>query len=275
MADETTQTQPVQPPALAADPPKAPLPAQAPSLQAAPSAPPPAPQGPLAHQLGDDGDIPENAELLSLSKKALNTRLERHTNRQLRERFGTDNPDEIRAKLDKLATFEKQQEEQRLAALTSEQRLQEQVNKERERGDRYKQRYQQTVEQQVFTREQTRIESIATRLVDPQFLQYEFQNLARYLQAKYSEEELKQLPDQKIEEWFSNRIKEVPKLALDFSTPPPAPRTAPLNNGPRSNDRPPPPQGPQNGPTNYSPSGQNAMSRDEARAKARSEGYDY
>ncbi len=274
MADPTESKTPATPPVTQVTPP-APPPAQAPPIQAAPPAPPPAPQGPQAHQLGDDGDIPENAELLSLSKKALNTRLERHTNKQLRERFGTDNPDEIKTKLDKLATFEKQQEEQRLAALTSEQRLQEQVNKERERGDRYKQRYQQTVEQQVFTREQTRIESIATRLVDPQFLQYEFQNLARYLQATYSEEELKQLPDQKIEEWFSNRIKEVPKLARDFSTPPPAPRTAPLNNGPRSNDRPPPPQGPQNGRTNYSPSGPNAMSRDEARAKARSEGYDY
>ena len=85
-------------------------PPQAPSVGAAPVVPPvvstqPSVSGgagtaPSSVVLSaDTDDIPENAELLSLSRKGLESRLARHTRKDLRERFGTDNSDEIVAQL--------------------------------------------------------------------------------------------------------------------------------------------------------------------------------
>src|SRR5260370_36360512 len=51
--------------------------------------------GPKAKQIGEEDDIPEDADLLQLSKKALNARLLRHTKKELRERFGTDDLDDV------------------------------------------------------------------------------------------------------------------------------------------------------------------------------------
>jgi hypothetical protein len=225
--------------------------------------------------LGEDGDIPDNADLIQLPKAALAKRLERHTRKELKDRFGTDNPDEIKVRLDKLAEYERTAEEQRLAGLSEADRLKEQVAKERQRGDQYKQKYQATVEQHVFAREQGRIESIAGQHIDPQFMEYTLQGLARHLQATYSERELKELPDEKIVEYFQKQVQANPKLARDFAAPTPAPRVAPLTNGVKDAARPAPPPGQTPTEKNFSPSAQNAMSRDEARAEARRQGYDY
>ena len=278
MADPTesktppTIVQPTPAPAptpVTAAPPASATPAPAP-LPVAPPAPP------AAHTLGEDGDIPDNADLIQMPKSALAKRLERHTRKELKERFGTDNPEEIKAQLEELKTFKAQQEEQRLAGLSEAERLKEQLAQERARGDRYKQKHQQTVDQHVYSRENGRIEGIADQHIDPQFKEYALQNLARHLTSTYSERELKDLPDEKIQEWFRGEVSRNPKLARDFTgaPPPPPPRQVPLNNGIGDPARPNPPPG-QAGEVTFSPSAPNALTREQARAEARRLGYDY
>lgn len=226
-----------------------------------------------AVQLGDQDDIPADAELLQLSKKALGSRLERHTRKELKERFGTDNPDDIKAKLDRLAEFEAKQEEQRLAQMSELDRVRESETKALQKAQEWEDRYRQTVTAQVVRTEQNRIERITSQLLDPDFLEVELQKFARHLRKTYSKEELNALPDSEIEQYFKNRVAEKPKMAKDYR-PEPVVTTAPLTNGPRAENRPAPPPGVQPE-KSFSPNSSNPMSRSEARAEARRQGYDY
>lgn len=110
-----------------------------------------APKKPEAAQLGEeDDDIPDNAELLQLSKSALTKRLQRHTKKELREHFGTDDPGEIKSKLEKFAEYEAKAEEERRKQLTREQQLQEDLEREKRRAEKAERDLQNTVDRQTF-----------------------------------------------------------------------------------------------------------------------------
>lgn len=139
-------------PAPAAAPP---APAKAEPATAAPSAAsteekvaPPAPAIPVLDAESDE--IPENDELFQLSKKALNARLTRHTKRELRDRFGTDDFDQIKIRLDKLALFEQEAEAKRLAALSELEREREERQKAEDRARKAEEAYQRSIDAQTF-----------------------------------------------------------------------------------------------------------------------------
>src|SRR5580700_2962800 len=70
--------------------------------QGAPQTPVTPTTEPKRHRLGVEDDIPDDADLLELPRRALDSRLARHTKSQLQQRFGTSDFDEIKGKLDRL-----------------------------------------------------------------------------------------------------------------------------------------------------------------------------
>lgn len=102
-------------------------------------------------QLGEDDDeIPETAELIQLSKSALTKRLARHSKKELRDAFGTDDIAEIKSKLAKHDEYAAKAEEERRAQLTKEQKLQEDLEREKKRAEKAERELQSTVDRQAF-----------------------------------------------------------------------------------------------------------------------------
>lgn len=241
----------------------------APPPPSAPAAP--APPGPVT--VGEEGDIPADAELIQLSKGALKSRLARATRSELKERFGTDNPDEIKAKLDKLATFEAQQEEQRLASLSELEREREARVKAESTAKEWEDQYTALRETHTVRREHTRVEGIAAKHVDPTMVRFGLSEFQGYLQTK-TDAEINALTDQDIDQWFAAKVREMPKLGREPAAPPPVVvETIPLTSGPPAAGSAPPP-GPQQE-RSLSPSAANPMTAHEARAAAAKMGYRY
>lgn len=283
-ADAGAGTPPVDP----ATPPPA-------TQQAAPptsdetQAPPPRPS---AVTLGDDDDeIPEGASLLQLSRNALSKRLDRATKKQLKAQFGTDNVDEIKAKLQKAQEYERSQEEQRRAQLSE-------VDRWKEDADSWKRKYSDLETKvknerraSMISTEHNRVTSIAKEFLDADYLDTELPIFARELSSKYSRQEMEQLGDDAIRAYFKKRIEAKPKLAKDYgaTTPPAAetqqqqqveekkPPTVPANNGVRENERPTArTEGsglPVNGEKTFKPGLPNSMSPTEAKQAASQQGY--
>jgi len=252
----------------------------APANPAPPAAPagtpggaPSASQGPRVVTLAGDGDeIPEDAELFSLSRTALNSRLARHTRRELRDRFGTDNPEEIKAKLDKLAQYEKQAEEQRLASLSEIERERELRVKAENESEEWRQKYSSARDAQEIGQAHSRIDGIAGQHLKPKVKGVVMELFRDHLRTK-SEAEIDAMTDEQIGAWFAEQVRETPEFGRDYQA---APVVQPLTNGVRaaSQDRAAPQTGAHPEP-NYSPSAPNALSSQEARVKGRREGYDW
>lgn len=194
----------------------------------APTAKPatPAPEaGPKRARLADEGDdIPADAELLEMSQKALKSRLDRHSKKSLRDRFGTDDPDAIQAKLDKLDAMEKAEESKRLAEMTENDRLKEQLATEQKARAAAEQRYSDMRERQVLEQEDRRVLGIAEKFIKPKFIKRWIPDLAAHI-AGLDEEDLRN-PEQVIESWCRAQAEENPEISV--ASPPPAPPAPPV-----------------------------------------------
>ena len=227
-----------------------------------------------AVSIGDDGEIPGDAELLTLSKRAFNSRLDRHTKAELRSRFGTDNPDEIKTKLDQLATYEAERETARLAALSDLERANEAKARAEGERDEWKRQHDELRDTQLVRTAHSRVERIAASLVKPKMQKYALGDFQSYLTGSLSDEEIDRLTDDDITKWFAAKVVEMPEWSKDFALPAPPPPipNVPLTNGPPAGNQAPPPTGAA-APQSYSPSAANPMGRGEAVAAARKEGY--
>lgn len=228
----------------------------------------------------DDDDIPDDAELLELSPTALKGRLRRASKKELRDRFGTDDPNEIKAKLDRLAELEAKEEERENANKSE-------LEKEKSRADKAEQRAKQAEERltavydaRVIETEENRIVKLAKEAgMDPDYIEEQFPKFARFLNENYKERDLKKLKDKDIKKWFEDRIKAKPKLALDTTETTTTETTkekpkAPLTNGPGNRA---PNAAPGNPQANKSmkPGQANSMTRAEARAEMAKQGIRY
>lgn len=75
-------------------------------------------------------DAPDD-ERITMTKEALSARLTRATRSAFKNEFGTEDPAEVRAKLEQLGKYEAEREETRKASLTREQQLSEEVAREK------------------------------------------------------------------------------------------------------------------------------------------------
>lgn len=222
----------------------------------------------------DDDDIPEEAELLELSSSALKKRLSRHTSKELKEKFGTADFGEIKKRLDRAAELEAAEEERTRAAMTERERLESDLKKERQLRADAERRATRVHEERIIEKEEGRIGRIASKYIDedPDVQEIVYKRFSKHLRSDYTDEQLKALTDKDIQKWFKKYADEHPKHARTGGGE--EPRKVPLNNGPKTENRPPPEnKSGQNLAQNYSPKGPNPMSRQEAKANAAKEGY--
>lgn len=231
--------------------------------------------GPKKVQLGMDDEIPDDAELLELSKRALDSRLARHTKAALRERFGTDDTDAIKKKLDRLSELETQEEERKRAAMSEKDKLEADLRAAHAERDEANRQVRIVRNEQAIGQQDGQISKIAFKFIEADEDTWEVvsRRYARYLQEEHGDELNKK--DFKISAadhaaWFENYAKEHPKHAKSAKTP-----KVPLNNGaPGAKDAPTPDA--KSGTSqakNFAPSGPNAMDRVTAKQEAGKQGY--
>lgn len=251
----------------AAPPPKPPEP---------PPAPPPAKKE--VTLASDEDEIPDDVDLVHMSRKVLTGRLERHTKAQLRERFGTDDVGKIKAALDAAKEYEEKKEADRQAQLTKEQKLEENARRLRGERDEFKRQLRRELNERAIESVQGRIDRSVEKFVDPspEIKAVAFRAYADHLKS-LSKDDLNALyADEKnteMEKFFSSWAESHPKFAKE----PPALPTIeqPLTNGKGTEDRPNSKDPKQNVGPEFSPSADNAMDSAEARAKAREKGYSW
>ncbi len=175
-----------------------------------------APKGPQPLQLSEDDDeIPEDAELLQLSKAALSKRLARHTKKELRARFGTDDAADIKAKLDRLDEFETKAEEERRKQLTREQQLQEDLENERKARTKAEKAYERTVEFQTFSQFDQAATSAIAKHFEPGFEDYAIVKLKAHVSSLDDEDAPRDAKKAAavFDKWAEKYVKENPKFA--------------------------------------------------------------
>jgi hypothetical protein len=285
MAEETPKTPPAAPPVGTADTIPAPPPSAAAPPAAAPAAPePPAPKKVVALS-GDEDELPEGADKFELTRAALASRNTRASRKFLKDNFGTDDPGEVKKKLDRLEALEKQEEETRRASMSREQQLEEDLKKERAKAEHWRSKHKAEIEERAMTQSEAMVRDVAAKHLKPKFIGDDvYRKLGRHLAKGYSRRDLERLESEGkingvIDEWFGKYAEENPELALGYedrilggAKPPPVAR--PLNNGARPGERPEPPAGPRQE-KSFAPTGPNAMTPQEARAAARDMGLNW
>lgn len=161
-----------------------------------------------------DEEIPADADLIELSPRALKSRLERATKRELKERFGVDDPKVIAERLAKLEALEKAEEEKRLADLTEQDRLKEQLKAAEERAQRTEQRFTKYRSRQEVEKTDRHVAGIMGQHIAPKFLQRWVPDLKRYVET-FTDEDLAR-SDELIAEWCAKQVEESPEIGVGF-----------------------------------------------------------
>lgn len=184
-------------------------------------------------QIEADDEIPEDSELISMSKQALTKRLDRHTKKELRERFGTDDYAKIKADLDELATFRAKKEEERQAALTKEQKLQEERDKEKKRADEAEAKLQKEHDSKVFAEYDNTAKEVFADKVAPKHMKRAMRELKEHVLGLEENETPNDPKKAKkvFEKWTKDWLEENP----EFAKPVEEPKKIPLTTGSNPN----------------------------------------
>lgn len=164
----------------------------------------------------DEEEIPDDATLIEMSSRQLTSRLNRHSKRQLKEQFGTDDVDAIKAKLARAAELEEKEEGRRRDQLSKEAKLEEDVKKEREARTAAEARLDAISNERIVEREEGRITRIAEKYVDSDVVEGYFKAYAKHLNATYSKKQLETLKDSELEKWWRELAEKKPKIARDY-----------------------------------------------------------
>lgn len=169
----------------------------------------------------DDDEIPEDAELLELSKTALEKRLARHSRAELKAHFGTDNASEIKKKLDRLAKFEQDEEERKRAEMSEREKMQSDLANEQRLRQDAERRALRVHTERIVEKEEVKITRLAEKHFDPDYVEDMLPRLARYLSKEFTEDQLEALSkdkakyDRTIEKWCKEQVEKKPKLGKE------------------------------------------------------------
>lgn len=241
---------------------------------------------------GDDDAIPDDADAFEISKQAFKKRLERYSRTQLKQLFGTDNPEEILAWKQQNEAFQKQQEEQRLAQMSEAERFKVQFEKASQDANYWKTQFETLQESHAIREQDRQMTGIAQKHVNPKCMNFLMMEFATHLQGV----DEKEIGDAQAyaDSWFANYVKENPEFGIPSAAPAAAPPAAvpgatpaapvaaaprqvqvPITNGPSVGR-------PQNAvPTGalaqktLAPGRPNSMSDDEAKRWMREHGYTF
>lgn len=169
---------------------------------------------------GDQGDIPEDADLVELSPAALKSRLNRHTKSELKKRFGSDDVETIKKDLEELQLLRKEKEDKRTADLSEIEREKEaRVKAERER-DTAVLKVRSERQSRDFEKYENRLERVGEALLDEDYVDREITRFAKHLTATFDKKELDKWDAKRTAEEFKTfldgRLKEKPKMAKNY-----------------------------------------------------------
>lgn len=214
------------------------VPAIAP-VAVAPPAPIPAEHIPTRKMIGEDDELPEGADEFVVKSSAFKRRIDRAHKKQLKEEFGTDDPTEIKTKLQELDSFKAKQEEQRLAQLSETDRMREELNRYKEEAERYKLEAS-SVRETYEVREQDReIVGNAEKFFQPKYMNFVTFELSQHLQS-VADSALGDDPMKYINGWMKDFAEKNPAMSIQSAQAPAAPTPEPqvvvqkvvaLNNG--------------------------------------------
>lgn len=191
-----------------------------PVVKVTPAAPPPTQAEPKRHRATAEGDIPEDADLIEMSPRALASRVARATKAQLKERFGTDDPEQIKRDLEEVKTLREEKRKAEEAKLSEIERANKRAQEAESRATAAEVRARAEAEGRIFDQFDSRMNRIASKLIDDDYAEAELNRFAKHLVDTYEEKALEAWDAEKLKavatEWFGERIKAKPKLARDY-----------------------------------------------------------
>ena len=225
-----------------------------------------------------DEEIPADADLIEMSSKTLKSRLNAAKKSEVKalfQKFDVKSAEELATKFARLKELETADEVRKREDMTATEKLESDLKKERELRLDSDRRAMRVTENYVIDKQETRISKIASKFIDPEYVEEILPKFAVHLRKHFDEEQLKTITDKDIGEWFKEYATKKPKLARESST---TKTKIPLNNGARAADRPRAGDGGGNtsGRSNgrsFAPSSENPMDRNEARAEAAKLGF--
>ncbi len=163
--------------------------------------------------IGDD-DYPVDADgYLKISVQTFKRRMGRYSKVQLREAFGTDDVDDIKARLGEHAKLKAKAEDDHKKTLAKEEALALERDKEKTRADRAEARAAQLAEEREFHEADSEVRAAAEKHVKPGKLSklavYEFGEHVRDL----DDDEAAKLTKRDVDKWFADWAKENPDYA--------------------------------------------------------------
>lgn len=242
---------------------------------AAPGASPPGGTTPPASPASG---APAGPKKITMSEADLRERLHRAESARLKKMFGTDDPKVISERMARMTELETQQEAERQARLTNEQKLQEQLAAEKARADKAQERARSLEEQRVVQQQGSVVTKAASQHVHQDYIEEASLAFARHVQQH--PREVARFTEKDIGKWFSDYVAKKPALARTATPPAPQAPQPRVERTPAGAPRPPPrPQG-QQAPVNpeqktLRPGQPNSMSRMEASAELRRRGINY
>jgi hypothetical protein len=180
------------------------------------------PKEPKRAKVSGDGDIPEDADLIELSPKALKDRLRRASRADLKQRFGTDDPDQIKKDLDELATLRKEKKESELAKLGELEREKKLREEAEGRATQAEQRAKRVQEDRIFDREENHLARLFGKHLDEDYVDQELTGFARHLTKNFSKKQLERMSDKQRDaeavKFCEERVKAKPKLSKSYES---------------------------------------------------------
>lgn len=248
-----------------------------PTAPAAVAAVPAASKEPKSVVVKEDDEIPEDAELITLPRKALAKRLDSHSKSELKKRFGTSDFAEIEAKLAKVTEYEAREEEARRAALSAEEKLKEDAASAQRERDEWKSKYESAQAEREFVEESGRIGKIAGKSIDEGMVRFALSEFAAHVRGLDAKEIEALEQDEAVVEWFTAYAKKNPRFAREDPKPTVEVRK-PITNGVDSKNKPvakAPASEVGSGGKTLKPGQPNSMSAFEARAMLAAKGLRY
>jgi hypothetical protein len=177
--------------------------------------------GPKRHALGaDDDDIPDDAELLELSKTALTKRLNRHTKAQLRKAFGTDDVEQVAKDLSDYRKLKGDQEKARQAELSDVEREKDRANRAEARAKDLEARVRGERTQRRYERYDSKLSRVAEAVLDADYVGAELNRFARHLTDAFDRKQLRRMSGEQtaeeLKKFLEQRVKDKPKIARDY-----------------------------------------------------------
>jgi hypothetical protein len=210
---------------------------------------------------------------VQMTPSELNDRIARAKAAAFRDVFGTDDVTTLRAKMQRAEELEQQAEAARLSQMSEIERAKHEADRARQEAARYRTELVRSRERETVREQQSVVERLAARHVNPLYLEEASVAFARDI-ASRDPKEVARMGEKDITAWFQGYVKRKPAFASSpnarrsevrpagAQTPPPRPTT--------------PANGTQvNGSKTFRPGLSNSMSREEAKAEARRLGYSW